>query len=183
MNTEPIERTTKRSWGEWLAFMEAIEASHLDHPQIARKVEEELEGMALGLNNVGWWAQGITVAYEQHSGRRLPGQQADGSFALSVSKTVAVDNHEAMARWVQFAAQDMEVSQIVSSQPTTGGSAKRRSWRVKVADGSSLLFNSEARPDGKSTVIIRHMKLPSHEANVAAKERWAAVLERFIAAL
>ena len=99
ISLEPIERTTKRPWPEWLAFMDRIGAEHLDHTQIAQHVHEELERMAPGLDNPGWWAQGITVAYEQHSGRRLPGQQADGTFQMSVSKTTGLGVKEAMDRW------------------------------------------------------------------------------------
>lgn len=180
---EPIERTTNRAWREWLTFMTAIGADRLDHPQIAQRVLAELEGMESTVDNPSWWAQGITVAYEQHSGRRLPGQQADGSFAMSVSKTVNLGIEEAMARWAQFAAHDTEVRQIVASQPRISGTAKRKVWRAKVADGSALMFTSEGRPNNKTGISMRQLKLPSCEANVAAKERWAAVLARFFETL
>nr|NLD40055.1 hypothetical protein [Actinomycetales bacterium] len=36
-----------------------------------------------------WWAQGITVAYQQERGLRRPGQVADGTFEASISKTLA----------------------------------------------------------------------------------------------
>ena len=180
VNTEPIERATERTWVEWLAFMEMIDAARLSHAQIARRVQAELERMEPKVGNPAWWAQGITVAYEQHSGRRMPGQQADGSFELSVSKTVNVAMHEAMATWTQFVAHDEEVRLVTASEPKTSGTDKRLTWRAKSADGSALVFTSERLANGKTGIIMRQMKLPSYDANSAAKARWAAVLTRFI---
>ena len=40
------------------------------------------------VDNAGWWAQTAAVAYEQQIGRRVPGQLGDGTFQVSVSKTV-----------------------------------------------------------------------------------------------
>lgn len=183
VNIEPIERATKRAWAEWLAFMDAIDADRLDHAQIAQRVLAELVGLEPSVDNPNWWAQGITVAYEQHSGRRLPGQQADGSFATSVSKTTNLSIEEAMARWVQFAAHDGELSRLVASQPRTSGSDKRKSWRANASDGAALLLSTEARPNGKTAIIIQLTKLSSSEAAAAAKERWAAVLARLFETL
>lgn len=180
ISIEPIERTTRRPWAEWLAFMDRIGATDLNHSQIAEKVNEELESVESGIDNPGWWAQGITVAYEQHSGRRLPGQQADGTFQTSVSRTTNMGVQVAMDTWVRFAADDAEVQRLVASPAKTSGSDKRKTWRTKAADGSALLVTSELRPNGKTAVIAQQLKLPSPEANVEAKERWAAVLERFL---
>ena len=35
-----------------------------------------------------WWAQSITVRYEQARGMRLPGQQPDGTFSVAVSRSL-----------------------------------------------------------------------------------------------
>lgn len=180
VSIEPIERTTRRSWTEWMEFMDRIGAADLDHALIAQKVNEELARMRPPIDNPGWWAQGITVAYEQRSGRRLPGQQPDGTFQMSVSRTSNTDMQEALEKWVAFAAADPEVSKAIATQPKTSGTDKRHTWRSKAVDGSSLMFTSEVRPSGKTALIMQQLKLPSHEANMAAKEFWAGVLDRFV---
>lgn len=180
ISIEPIERTTKRSLAQWVEFMDRIGAAELDHAQIAHKVNEELERMEPGIDNPGWWAQGITVAYEQHSGRRLPGQQADGTFQMSVSRTTSLGIKEALDRWVAFAAADAKIGKVVATPPKTSGTDKRLTWRAKAVGGSLLMFTSEVRPNGKTALIAQQSKLPSHEANLAAKKFWAAVLERFV---
>lgn len=182
-NIEPIERTTNRPWADWMAFMDSIGAKDLNHTQIAQRVNEELEGFEPPIDNPGWWAQGITVAYEQQSGRRLPGQQADGTFQMSVSKTTDLAVQEALDSWAQFASRDAEVAKLMASEPKIGGSEKRKTWRAKATDGSSLMFTSETRPNGKTAVIAQQMKLPSQEKNEAAKEFWGKVIGRFIESL
>lgn len=56
---EPIEQATRRSWQQWLAFLDGIDAQNLDHADIARAVQTELEG---NVDNAAWWAQSVTVA-------------------------------------------------------------------------------------------------------------------------
>lgn len=177
---EPIERATNRSWAEWLAFLARIGAGDLDHRQIAKLVEVELGS---SVDNPAWWAQGITVAYEQHSGRRLPGQQADGTFQVSVSRTTERGVDEAFAAWQAFAAVDPTVQEVVTGAARVGGSAKRLTWRASASRGSAVMFTSELRPNGKTAVLINESRLTSPEESVAAKERWAAVLARFVTEL
>lgn len=182
INLGPIERATDRPWTQWLEFMESIGARDLNHTQIAQKVLAELETFDPPLDNPAWWSQGITVAYEQHSGRRLPGQQADGTFQMSVSKTTKLDLQEAMDRWVEFAASDPEVVAMTASEPRVSGTDKRKTWRAKASNVGNLMFTSELRPTGKTAVLAQQMKLPSQEENEQAKVFWAAVMERFVEA-
>lgn len=182
-NLKPIEKATNRPWQEWMAFMQLIGAKDLGHKQIAQKVMAELQGLQPTVSNPGWWAQGITVAYEQQSGRRLPGQQADGTFQTSASKTTVLGMQQALDAWVSFAVADAEVAKVVGSEPRIGGTDKRKTWRANAADGSALLVASEPRPNGKSAIVITHTKLPSQEKSAEAKEFWAGALQRFVATL
>lgn len=49
-----------------------------------------------------WWAQGVTVAYEQIIGRRVVGQSCEGDFAASASRTVPGDPDSVRDRWDAF---------------------------------------------------------------------------------
>lgn len=99
---------------------------------------------------------------------------------MSVSKTTSLGIKEALDRWVAFAAADAKVGKVVATQSKTSGTDKRHTWRARAVDGSSLMFTSEVKPNGKTALIAQQSKLPSLEANLAAKESWAAVLERFV---
>jgi hypothetical protein len=80
---EVVRSNTGRTWDEWFALLDAWGAVERPHPEIARWLGQE-HGVG------GWWAQGVTVAYEQARGLRAPGQRRDGSWEVNVSKTVAV---------------------------------------------------------------------------------------------
>lgn len=174
---EPIEQATRRSWQQWLAFLDGIDAQNLDHADIARAVQTELEG---NVDNASWWAQSVTVAYEQHIGRRLPGQRSDGTFQTSVSKATKLGMQELMDAWVAFAAIDPTVRAMIAGEPRVRGTDKRMTWRVKAVDGSSILVTSEPKKDGEATIVASLTGLKSHESNVETKEAWADVLGRFL---
>lgn len=177
---EPIEQATRRSWEQWLAFLEGIDASNLGHAEIARAVQAELDGT---VDNAGWWAQAVTVAYEQLIGRRLPGQRSDGTFQTSVSKATKLGMQDLMDAWVTFAANDPTVTNSFADEPRVSGSEKRITWRVKAADGSSIVVTSEPKKNGTATIVATQAGLATHERNLEAKEAWAGVLKRFLEGL
>jgi hypothetical protein len=174
---QAVERTTQRSWDEWLQFMDAIGAKDMSHYDIATRVIEELDGK---VDNIGWWAQSVTVAYEQYIGRRIPGQQADGTFQTSVSKSTPLGMTELMDRWVAFAAQDDAVRAVVAGEVRVSGTDKRITWRTKAHDGSDIRITSEPKKNGTASIIAMQMGLATLELNDEAKASWAAILQRFV---
>ncbi len=172
----PIEATTKRSWAEWLEFMEGIDAAKLDHHAIATAVYYELEGK---VDNPGWWAQSVSVAWEQESGRRIPGQRPDGTFQTSVSKSTPLVMEELMAEWEAFAAQDEEVVAMLGSTPKVAGTENRHTWRTKTKDGVVLNVLAEPKPNGTASLVVQVVGTESLEANEVAKEQWTAIVGRF----
>ena len=92
INTAAIEKGTGRSWEDWLAFLKSIDAEKLSHKEIAERVA------ATG-DATGWWSQSIAVAFEQSIGRRVPGQDNDGTFQVSATKTLPGTMDEALVAW------------------------------------------------------------------------------------
>lgn len=178
--TATIERATGRTWDDWLRFMDSIDARGLDHHAIATRVLAELDGV---IESPAWWAQSVTVAYEQVIGRRLPGQQADGTFQTSVSKSTSLGMAALMDQWVEFAAQDAEVRALAADEARVSGTDKRITWRTKAPDGSAIRITSEPRPNGSASIIALHMGLETPERNLEAKAQWTAILARFLQTL
>lgn len=175
----PVERATNRPWDEWLAFMEGIGAEDLDHKSIALKVYEELDGT---IERPGWWTQAVTVAYEQYTGRRLPGQRPDGTFQMSVSRSTALGMADLMERWTTFAAQDETVRDVVvAGNLRVSGTDRRITWRTRARDGSSVIVTSEPKRDGAASIVATQIGLATLELNDEARERWASVVTRFLA--
>jgi hypothetical protein len=174
----PIERATNRTWDDWLRFMDGIGACDLDHQAIALKVYAELDGT---LEQVGWWTQSVTVAYEQHIGRRIPGQRSDGTFQLSVSRSTPLGMEELMARWVEFASDDEAVRGIVvDADPKVSGTDRRITWRTRAQDGSSVVVTSEPKRNGTASLVATQIGVPTLELNDEARERWVPIVERFL---
>src|SRR5690606_5749970 len=171
-----VERATNRSWDEWLQFMDGIGAKNLNHHEIATKVLEELEGK---VDNLGWWAQSVTVAYEQYIGRRIPGQRPDGTFQTSVSKSTKLGMKELMDQWVTFADGDQEVRALIAADARVSGTEKRITWRTKARDGSEIRVTSEPKKDGTASIIAVQMGLQTNELNIEAQSKWSSILQRF----
>jgi hypothetical protein len=175
---KPVERATNRTWDDWLRFMDGIGAADLDHQAIALRVYEELDGT---VEPLGWWTQAVTVAYEQHIGRRIPGQRPDGTFQTSVSRSTTSGMRELMDRWAEFAAGDETVRDIVGDgDPRISGTDKRITWRTKARDGSSVVVTSEPKKNGTASLVVNQMGLATIESSEQARERWAVVVTRFL---
>jgi len=167
-----VRANTGRAWDEWFALLDGWGAVERPHPEIARWLNEE-HGVP------GWWAQGVTVAYEQARGRRAPRQRRSGQFEVNASKTLAVPVerlYQAFAdpavrqRWLPGAAVEVR-----TARP---GKSIRANWD----DGSTrLVIAFTARGDVKSQVALAHERVP--DAGTADKlkafwrERMAALKE------
>lgn len=172
-----VEKATNRTWDTWLQYMDGIDAKNLSHHEIATHLLDELDGT---IENHAWWAQSVTVAYEQYIGRRIPGQRPDGTFQTSVSKATQLGMQELMDKWVAFAAEDADVQALVADEVRVSGTEKRITWRTKAADGSSIRVTSEPKKNGTASLIVNHMELQTHDLNIEAKEKWAAIVQRFV---
>ena len=171
---EVIRANTGHSWDEWFVLLDGWGAAERPHTEIARWVHQEH-----GVD--GWWAQGVTVAYEQARGLRAPGQRRGGHFEVSASKTVAVPVerlYEAFAdpalreRWLPGAA--FEVRTAIP------GKSIRANWE----DGSTrLVILFTARGESKSQVALVHERLPDAATAEQLKPWWrerVAALKRLL---
>ena len=173
-----IERATGRSWGDWLGYLHRIGADDLDHHAIATHLLAELDGM---VENLGWYAQAIAVAYEQHAGRRVPGQQPDGSFRMSVSRSTSLAMADLMSRWAAFAATDPDVRRLTCAEPRVSGTDNRITWRTEGHHGSTVTVISEPKKSGTAALVVQHGGLPSPAVSADTRLTWTSVLERFLA--
>lgn len=170
MNIEAIEKGIGVSWAEVEEYLAGIGAKELSHKDIAAALHES------GLAD-GWWAQTATVAYEQQIGRRQPGQDCDGEFQTSVSRTVTGSMDEARNKWVAVVGAAEEFSGIaVTRGPELSDTAKWRYWRCGLADGSRVSVHIYEKPSGKSSVGVQHERLESTEQLDHWRAYWKAKL-------
>lgn len=174
---ESIERATNKTWNEWLVFMDSIGAKDLNHHEIATKVLEQLTATT---ESPSWWAQSVTVAYEQYIGRRLPGQQSDGTFQTSVSRSTKLGMKQLMDAWTHFAANDKGTRSEIEGDVRVGGTKKRLSWRTKLKDHTSVIVVSEPKLGGTASIVMQHTGSQTQELNNEAKAKWLSIIERFL---
>lgn len=141
---------TGRSAAEWFARLDAAGATRLSHAQIARLLVDEFE-------LAPWWAQGITVRYEQERGLGVPGQQADGSFEVSVSRSLRGAPLDLLdlgvARFTAYAGGPPDEVTRSSARPIAR-------WRLE--NGDTLLLEVGPPAGGMCAVVLTqgHLRLP-----------------------
>jgi hypothetical protein len=169
MSPEAIADGTGRSWEDWLTFFESIGASELTHREIVARAAES--------GAPEWWRQMVTVAYEQHIGRRLPGQRSDGTFAVSATRTRPGSLDTSLARWVEVNGEPTEVAGVAVTQgPEVTSSDGWRYWRLRLADGSRVVVNVSDKAPDRSVVAVQHEQLATPEAAEAWRAHWKQVL-------
>ncbi|MCT1601589.1 hypothetical protein M3E18_11185 [Kocuria sp. p3-SID1433] len=172
-----IERATGTSWPEWRRIMADGGAADADHAGLARIAHDAMDER---LENPGWWAQSVAVAYEQDTGRRVKGQASDGSFQVSATRTLPGTMDEVFDAWLARAQELTEIdgTEIVDG-PRETGTPKRRHWRIGLADGTRAVVSAEGKGEGRAFLTATHTKLPSAEQ----LERWRTVWKDQLAGL
>jgi hypothetical protein len=166
INIAAIEKATGRDWPEWCATLDRAKANDLPHGDIVKVIETE--GPISG-----GWAQSVAVAYEQHIGRRKPGQGSDGRFTASVSRTFSAPPEKVFAAWKKRVADETEFGGRQLAEPaTTSRTPKRLYWRCKFADGSRVTIGIEAKPGGKALAAVEHAGLQTSAQIEKAKTLW-----------
>jgi hypothetical protein len=171
-----IRANTGRGWDEWFALLDRWGAAERPHPEIARWLGQEHEVS-------GWWAQGVTVAYEQARGLRAPGQRRGGLYEVNAAKTVAVPVDRLFEAFTDPALRERWLPgarfEIRTARP---GRSIRANWD----DGSTrLVVGFTALGDAKSQVAVTHERVPDPATAATLKAFWrerVAVLKQVLEA-
>jgi hypothetical protein len=163
---------TGRPRQEWFALLDDAGATGWDHPRIAAWLVEEHDVD-------GWWAQGLTVAYEQARGMRQPGQRPDGSYEASASKTIggSVDD-----LFPHLADAGLRAAWLTGLWQQTGVTAGK-TVRLAGDDGTRVLLAVTAAGKGKVRVTATHSRLPDADARDRAKTFWRDAVGKVAAIL
>ncbi len=158
-----IKQKTGCNWERWVKSLDYHGAAEMSHREIAKIVKETYKVPS-------WWTQTVTVGYERIKGLRARGQQRDGSYQTTKSKTFNVPvetlfdawkNAAKRRRWLDGAA--------VKVRTATAPKSMRLDWNGESI--ISVLFASKG--DSKSSVSIEHTKLPDREAVDQLKHYWS----------
>jgi len=171
ISPEAIEAATGHTWKEWLSSFEAADAEQKSH--------QEIMALAEAYGAEPWWRQLVAIGYEQHIGRRVRGQRADGSFALSASKTLSGSLDDSLARWVDVVGSSRELSGVtLESGPETSSTKTWRCWRCTLADGSRVSVNISLKAPTKSVIAVQHERLESEDLGELWRAYWKSVVKQ-----
>jgi hypothetical protein len=144
----------------------------------------------------GWYAQGITVAYERARGVRVLNQRCDGEYEVSVSKVVAADTAGAIKvfsdarrrrRWVEGVDHGLVRALAAAiSSPTSKGFVVRPDGQARFRytwDGTTVQFYLVPKPGGKISVVVVNSRLSGIDIVEERREQWRTALKAVAALL
>lgn len=164
ISDDRLVAVTGRSRHEWHELLDAQNASAWTHTQIASWLRD---------NHAvdGWWAQGIAVGFEQAKGMRVPGQQPDGTFSASSSKSLPGTQLELLDLVI-----DAYTAACGNEPASVSREAKHPTARWALSDGTSILATISPGGLGKARVVLTHSKLDAEARLGPAKAELAVVL-------
>jgi hypothetical protein len=154
---EAVKAKTGKDWKQWFSLLDKAGVKDKSHKEVA----EYLDGAGVP----GWWAQMITVAYEQERGLRAVHQRADG-YSASASRTFAVPLGILYGHWADEKLRKKWLDEKILVRKATEDKSMRITW----PDGTSVEANFYARGDKKSMLAVQQDKLAKAADVVRAKE-------------
>lgn len=190
VSDERLVEKTGRTWEAWFAHLDDFGAAEAGHKATAAHLQDELDVPA-------WYAQTITVAYERERGLRAPGQTSAGHFEVAVRRTVPVDARTAFRAVSQpegwngwftsdarmdlreggaYETADGDVGTFLLVAPPT---RLRMTWEHQQhCPGTVVEFLVEDRGAGRSTVEVRHTKIPDEAGYQDMKSGWQGAMDQ-----
>jgi len=165
----------------WFSVLDQFGAVEKGHTAAARHLYET-HGVA------GWYAQGITVAYERARGVRGVNQRGDGSYEVSVSKVLAGDTMT-VVELLKDARQRRQMKDVdaalmralgeaVESRSSKGFAIRpdgQGSFRYKWSD-TPVHFQLLPKAGGKVSLVVTNAKLASAAMVEERRALWRALL-------
>jgi len=168
VSTDAVKAKTGRGWEEWLSILDQEQGPALGHTAMAELLYEKYSVS-------GWWAQMVTVGYEQARGLRKVYEKADG-FSASASRTVAIPLEKLYAAWSDARQRARWLPDApIEIRRSTDGKSMRMTWTT---GGSSIDVGFSAKGADKSRVAVEHAKLASAQAVSRQKAYWGNALDR-----
>lgn len=159
---EVVRERTGRGWDEWRVLIDSWPGHTEGHAAIAAWLQQQHQVD-------GWWAQSITVGWERITGRRRPGQMADGTFTANKSATVSTDHEGLREMLIADTGREALFPQMTTelrSRPTS------KNVRLGLEEGVAEIAVAP-KGDRRATVTISHTKLPSPDHVAHWREFWA----------
>lgn len=158
-----VRRGTGREKTEWFALLDAWGAVERPYRETATWLRDE-HGVS------AWWAQKITVEYEQARGTRPPGIRPGGSFEVTGSKSIAAPADRVVEAFTDAGRRERWLpGATLRDRGSQAADTMRFDWGD---EGERLSVTVAASGRGRSQVAIAHDHLADAKAAATAKSFW-----------
>jgi uncharacterized protein YndB with AHSA1/START domain len=169
IGSDAVHAKTGRTWAEWIAALDKTGADQWPHKKIAEFVHKEF-----GCD--GWWAQMVTVGYEQAKGLRVKHQTPAG-FNASASKTIGVPIATLYKAWTDPKVREKWL--VGAKKMVIRKATPNKSMRITWTDGTThVAVGFFPKGAGKSQVAVEHSKLDGVKAVEMMKKCWKGALDK-----
>src|SRR5688572_15481156 len=161
VGSDAVRNATGKGWDEWLAILDEAGARAMEHPAIAKLLNE-------AHRVPGWWAQMVTVGYEQSRGLREKYETAAG-FEAGRSKTIAAPADAVFAAWNDARRRARWLADPgITVRTATPGKSLRITW----VDGTHVDVGLVPKGEDRTQVQVQHRKLANARAVEGMKTYW-----------
>jgi uncharacterized protein YndB with AHSA1/START domain len=163
MSDEKVKGTTGCTWERWVRALDKHGAEQMSHREIAALVREKYK-------TDSWWSQTVAVGYERIKGLRARGQQRNGTFQISKSRTYNVPVTTLFEAWTDARVRQRWLREAgVKVRKATAPKSIRLGW----PDGGIVAVGFFTKGRTKSSVAIEHTKLPDRATGERLKQEWS----------
>jgi hypothetical protein len=166
MSDAKLKEKTGCTWERWVRSLDYRGAEKMSHRDIAALVHEKYRIDS-------WWSQTVAVGYERIKGLRVRGQQRNGTYQISKSRTYKVPVTTLFEAWTDARLRQRWLKEDgVKVRKASAPKSIRLGW----PDGGIVAVGFFAKGKTKSSVAIEHTKLPDKATGERLKREWS---ERF----
>jgi hypothetical protein len=163
MSDEKVKGKTGCTWERWVKALDRLGAEQMSHREIAALARETYK-------TDSWWSQTVAVGYERIKGLRARGQQRNGTFQISKSRTYHVPVATLFEAWTDARTRQRWLTEAgVKVRKATTPKSIRLGW----PDGGIVAVGFFAKGKAKSSVAIEHTKLPDRATGERLKQEWS----------
>ena len=167
MSDAMIEDKTGCTWERWVYALDRQRAEQMSHRDIAALVKEKYKVSP-------WWTQTVTIGYERIKGLRTRGQQRNGTFEMTKSRTFNVPVTTLFDAWANARVRRRWLSGVtVKVRTATTAKSMQLDW----PDGGIVAVGFLAKGASKSAVAVGRARLPDRESADRQKLEWSARLD------
>jgi len=165
MSDASVSKRTGRTWAQWVEVLDASQAADKPHRGIVEIVSS--------LGTPEWWSQMVTVGYERIRGLRERGQQRDGGYEASKSRTYNVPVTTLFDAFLTARRRNRWLPVRVAVR----SSARPKRMRIDWDDNTVVQVGFLDKGRAKSAVAIQHQKLKDKAAADAMKSAWSSYFD------